>query len=280
VREVQAHGLEALALATELLQRARLADPGAGIWEAADVQWWWRKPARSDELEHTFWLDGDGPAAAVLATEFRGTWQVDPLLVPGAELLDDAWEHTVGVLEEVGPDPAGVPVREDDSELLERARAARLVPGECSWESWMAADERPRVPLPPGFVIVDRTEAAKPHPMRGRNGEQVEERLRQCSLYDPWLDLAVETEDGESAGYSLYWFDPVTKVGLLEPMRVEEAFQRRGLARAMIAAGTERLARRGAERLKVGYESDAARAVYTGAGYRTGAASTWYGRPR
>ena len=44
VREVRAAGLEALMLATELLQRARLADPQAGLWEAADVQWWWRKP--------------------------------------------------------------------------------------------------------------------------------------------------------------------------------------------------------------------------------------------
>ena len=38
VREIKAAGLEALMLATELLQRARRADPQAGLWEAADVQ--------------------------------------------------------------------------------------------------------------------------------------------------------------------------------------------------------------------------------------------------
>lgn len=279
MRKLQARGLEALGLATGLLQRVRLADPDAGIWEAADVQWWWRRPSRSDEHEHTFWLDDEGPVAAVLATEFRGAWQVDPILVPGASLLDEVWEHAAGVLGAVDPDPAEVPVRDDDEPLLARVRAAGLVPGERSGETWMAVDERPRVPLPNGFVLVDRTESTEPHPMRGRNGEAVEERLRQCSLYDPWLDLAVETDDGEPAGYSLYWFDPVTKVGLLEPMRVEEAFQRRGLARAMIAAGTERLAHRGAKRLKVGYVHDRARALYTGAGYRPGPTSTWYGRP-
>jgi GNAT superfamily N-acetyltransferase len=276
---LQARGLEAQALATDLLHRVRLADPHAGIWEAADVQWWWRRPARSDDRGQTFWLDGDGPVGAVLATEFRGAWQVDPILVPGSPLLDEVWGHTLEVLGELSPERAEVPVREDDEPLLERARAAGLVPGERSWETWMAAEERPRVPLPDGFVLVDRTEGTRPHPMRGRNGDAVEERLRRCSLYDPWLDLSVETDDGELAGYSLYWFDPVTKVGLLEPMRVEDAFQRRGLARAMIAAGTERLACRGAERLKVGYEHERARALYTGAGYRPGPASTWYGRP-
>ena len=104
--------------------------------------------------------------------------------------------------------------------------------------------------------------------MRQRSGEEVEARLRQCPLYDPALDLAVEAPDGEVAGYSLYWFDPVTEVGLLEPMRVEEAYQRRGLARAMLTAGLDRLTTRGARRLKVGYATDVARGLYTGAGFR------------
>ena len=48
---------------------------------------------------------------------------------------------------------------------------------------------------------------------------------------------------GEVAGYALFWFDPVTQVGLVQPMRVEEAYQRRGLARthahaASIACGS------------------------------------------
>ncbi len=38
IYEVCASGLEYLALATQLLQRARLADPEAGVWEAADLQ--------------------------------------------------------------------------------------------------------------------------------------------------------------------------------------------------------------------------------------------------
>jgi predicted N-acetyltransferase YhbS len=112
--------------------------------------------------------------------------------------------------------------------------------------------------------------------MRRRSGEGVEARLRQCSLYDPALDLAVETAAGEAAGYALFWFDPVTKVGLVEPMRVENAYQRRGLARAMLTAGLDRLALRGASRLKVGYGSDVARRLYLGAGFRVTSTSRSY----
>jgi GNAT superfamily N-acetyltransferase len=103
--------------------------------------------------------------------------------------------------------------------------------------------------------------------MIARNGEMVEARLRQCSLYDPTLDLAVEDADGGLAGYALFWFDDTTLVGLLEPMRVEDSYQRRGLARMLLTNGLDRLARRGARRLKVGFETEAARNLYLGAGF-------------
>jgi len=103
--------------------------------------------------------------------------------------------------------------------------------------------------------------------MIARNGELVEPRLRQCSLYDPTLDLAVEDTDGRVAGYALFWFDHTTRVGLLEPMRVDDEYQRRGLAGMLLTNGLERLARKGAGRLKVGFETDAARNLYLGAGF-------------
>ena len=51
IREVPAFGLEYLAFATELLRRARLIDAEAGLWEAADLQWWWRTPRPALALE-------------------------------------------------------------------------------------------------------------------------------------------------------------------------------------------------------------------------------------
>jgi GNAT superfamily N-acetyltransferase len=103
--------------------------------------------------------------------------------------------------------------------------------------------------------------------MRKRNGDEVEARLRECSLYDPELDLAVMMEDGEDAGYALFWFDEVTRVGILEPMRVEDAYQRRGLGRSLLAAGLERLAARGSERFKIQFGGGSGRDLYLGAGF-------------
>ena len=283
IRELQASGLEYLTLATELLQRSRLSDAEAGLWEAADLQWWWRTPRRSDSIGQSFWLDDEGPVAAVVLTDWGGSWGCDAIVLPGRSpvSLATVWERALEAIDAVELEAVEVTARDDDVELLGLlADAGFVVAEEQSGSTWMDADERAEVtPLPEGFVLVDRDRATTgPHPMRRRNGEAVEARLRQCSLYDPALDLAVEAADEQVAGYALFWLDPVTKVGLVEPMRVEDAYQRRGLARALLAEGLDRLAQRGARRLKVGYATDVARHLYVGAGFRVTDTSTSYRR--
>jgi ribosomal protein S18 acetylase RimI-like enzyme len=272
VREVRASGLESLGLATELLQRARVTDPEAGLWEAADLQWWWRTPRRSDAIDQVFWIDDEGPVAGVVLTDWGRAWGCDPLVVPSATVpVAAVWTRAVEAIDGLGLEAVEVLARDDDFELLRLLAGAGFVADDKrSGITWMDVANRPGVvALPEGFALVDRALGLTgPHPMRRRSGEGVDVRLGQCSLYDPALDLAVETADGEIAGYALFWFDPVTKVGLVEPMRVEDAYQRRGLARAMLSAGLDRLAKRGARRLKVGYASDVARGLYIGAGFQ------------
>lgn len=272
VQEVRVSGLEYLALATELLQRARLTDPEAGSWEAADLQWWWRTPRRSDAIDQVFWVDDEGPVAAVVLTDWGRAWGCDPIVLPGAAVpLAAVWTRAIGAIDGLGLEAVEVLARDDNAELTGLLTGSGFVADDKRGGiTWMDAQHRPEVAaLAEGFVLVDRAHATtRPHPMRRRSGEEVEARLRQCSLYDPTLDLAVETADGEVAGYALFWFDPVTEVGLVEPMRVEDAYQRRGLARAMLTAGLDRLAQHGARRLKVGYGTDVARRLYTGAGFR------------
>lgn len=284
IAERRVSGREYLALVTQLLQRARLADPDAGLWEAADFQWWWRLPRSSDALEQLFWADDHGPVAAVVLTDWVSrSWGVDPLLVRGASTppLRRVWERALDAIDRLGLEDVESLVRDDDLEQQVLLGELGFVADESDRGgiTWMDAADRPAAsPLPDGFSLVDRAQATGPHPMRHRNGEHVERRLRETSLYDPALDLAVETADGTTAGYALFWLDPVTEVGLLEPMRVEDEFQRRGLARALLTAGVERLALRGARRLKVGYATDAAHALYTGAGFRVVATDTTWRR--
>src|SRR6185369_10987579 len=98
---VRAAGLDALNLATALFQRARRADPGGGHWEAADIQWWWRKPRRSDAPAQVFWLDDVGPVGAVMLTEWGDAWSCDPIVVPDAPsgLAERVWTGAIAQLE-------------------------------------------------------------------------------------------------------------------------------------------------------------------------------------
>jgi len=68
----------------------------------------------------------------------------------------------------------------------------------------------------------------------------------------------------------------VTKVGLVEPVRVEDEYQRRGLGRAMLTAGIDRLAMKGAQRMKIGYGTEAAAALYQDVGFQPTSTDTWY----
>ncbi len=268
VRRELLRGLERLHATTTVLQRARLADPLLGMWEAADAQWWWRLPRATDELALPVWFDDVGPVAAAGVTAWDETWQVDVFAVPSTVDEKEVWAAT---LEAAAGHQVALEmlVREDDVSLVSLGTGSGFsMTDDRSGTTWMDADQRAPMTEVDGFRVVDRASRAdRPHPMAARNGELVESRLRQCSLYDPTLDLAVESAEGEVAGYALFWFDDTTRVGLLEPMRVEDEFQRRGLARMLATHGLERLAREGARRMKVGFESEAARDLYLGAGF-------------
>jgi predicted N-acetyltransferase YhbS len=282
VRRELLSGLERLNATTVVLQRARLADPLAGVWEASDVQWWWRRPRATDDLPLPVWFDETGPVAAVGLSAWDDHWQVDVFTVPAIVEEADVWAATLEAVAAHGREPLETLVRDDDTVLMDLAlRSGFTMRDGSSGTTWMEADERPPLTHVDGFAIADRSErAGGPHPMIDRNGERIEARLRECSLYDPSLDLAVEDHNGTVAGYALFWFDPTTHVGLLEPMRVEDAFQRRGLAGMLLTHGLERLARKGARRLKVGFESAPARALYVGAGFVQTSVDRWLIRPQ
>lgn len=269
VRVEHLAGRDRLDATTHVLQRARRVDPAGGVWEAADVQWWWRRSRLSDDVALPVWFDGDGPCAVVGVTDWATRCQLDAHVVPGTMDLELVWS---AVMEAGATSNATLEVlaRDDDAELRGLLTAEGFqATQERSGIMWMAAADRPVVaPLPDGFGVIDRlSRPLRRHPFTARNGTEVEDRLRQCSLYDPWLDLAVDTPNGEPAGYALFWFDDVTLVGMLEPMRVDDRYQRRGLARALLTAGLDRLVARGAQRLKVGFDSPAARHLYESAGF-------------
>src|ERR1700722_11778908 len=107
-------GLERLHATSAVLQRARRADPLGGIWEAADVQWWWRRPRATDELELPVWFDEEGPVAAAGLTAWADAWQADVFAVPSVVTQEDVWAATLGVAAGHPSQALKVLVREDD----------------------------------------------------------------------------------------------------------------------------------------------------------------------
>ncbi len=268
-------GLDYLAGVTALLQRARTAHPTKGLFEAADLQWWWRTPRATDQVGQLFWFDAAGrPEAAVIATDW-GEWVgLDVLVLPDAtsdwiaHVVARGLEHAC----ESGFDAVQMEVDQRDdvlrAVLLSRGFAVKeagLV------ESWLNADAQPTIsPLHDDYRLCNRQETLQlPHHMIKRSGPNVEQRLLQTSLYRADLDLVVVDHDGNCAAHGLFWFDPATSTGLVEPMRTEDDHQRRGLARHTLTTGIDLLAQAGATRIKICFDpgNPASKHLYLSVGF-------------
>ncbi len=271
-------GLEALAAATTLLQRARSAHPTDGLYEAADLQWWWaRGPRLIDSSPQLFWFDDIGrPEAAVITTEWSYAVQLDPILLPGAlpELVAAVVDRGLDQARASGFGTVQLEVDRTDHILREALSSRGFEIEETGWaETWLDAGARPEIsPLPAEYRLGSRLDTKpRPHHLSERNGANIEQRLLQNSLYRPDLDLVILDRNDQVAAYGLFWFDPVTSTGMVEPMRTEDDHQRRGLARHLLTAGIELLTAAGVERIKICFKlsNPASSGLYPSVGFKS-----------
>lgn len=270
-------GINALSTVTTLLQRARSAHPTRGLYEAADLQWWWAQSSHLiDSSPQLFWIDDLGrPEAAVITTEWSYGVQLDPLFLPGAtpELVVLVVERGLDRARARGFQKVQLEVDRTDHVLRDALseRGFEIEDGGYA-ETWLDAEARPEVsPLREGYRMACRLDTKPvPHHFIKRNGTAVEQRLLQTSLYRPDLDLVVLDRDDHVAAYGLFWFDPVTTTGMVEPMRTEDNHQQRGLARHLLTAGIELLSAAGAERIKICFElsNPASSRLYPSVGFK------------
>jgi predicted N-acetyltransferase YhbS len=272
-------GLDALTTLTSLCQRLRIADTQRRGWEAADVQWWWRCARASDELGQLVMSDASGDVlGAVVRTDFGRHCQLDVLSMPGiaSSDLEALWRLAAQCARHWEGSPVEVVLDNHDKDAALLLTDEGYGPLELGGvDAWMDAVERPGPGgLPDGFELHSRvSRPAVVHHLEARNDATVAERLGQCSLYDPALDLCVTAPGGEVCAYGLFWADPVTKVGLVEPMRTEVPYEHRGIASHVLAVGLGLLAARGCARLKVSSDGE----LYTRAGFKAGP-SVWLAR--
>ncbi len=296
MREEHRVGIHYLEAVTALLQRARNAHPTKGLFEAADLQWWWRTPRSTDHLPQLFWFDHLGrPEAAVIATAWQDGIALAPIVMPDA--TPDWVAHVIERgLAHAGASGFGTVDLEVDladdvlrEVLIDQgfAMAGNGTDGSSVSvsvvEAWLDAEARPEVaPLHAEYRLSSRIDTTpRPHHMIDRGGPDVEPRLRQTSLYRPDLDLLVLEHSNSVAAYGLFWFDPETATGLVEPMRTEHDHQRRGLARHLLTTGIDLLAEAGALRIKICFEPDnpASRGLYLSIGFEPVKQTAVFSRP-
>ena len=273
--ERQFSGLEYLSHATTLLQRARLAHPTYGVWEAADLQWWWRRARPTDDTPQQFWFDDNGlPVAATIVTDWGGRLGLDVITMPDLDPQSTSlvWRTAFDSIVADAASPVEVMVDDENALAISLLDGARFhaVAG-TGTAAWMDAADLPTVsPLADGYRPVVRNHHldTPPH-FIARNGSEVGARLQQTSLYRADLDLAVVDARSEPVAYGLFWYDPHTKVGFVEPMGTNEGHRQRGLARHILTSGLEKLVAVGVTRLKVNWDNDnkASVGLYTDVGF-------------
>jgi GNAT superfamily N-acetyltransferase len=272
-------GREYLERITDLLVRARQEDPLGGPWNAADLQWWSRSGAYDDSPFSRFWSEpGAPPSICALFPTVRAAivctclWTKSSRDVALQSVLPDVLSDVQAMARERR---LSIELEALDSDiewrrLLER-RGFTQVAGGSVQATLPICDAAPPSAANAGLRIGDDTLRAphEPHHLTQRCGPDIHRKLRRCSLYRPDLDLSVRTPEGSVIAYCICWPDFRNRFAMLEPMRTERAWQRRGLAAALIAEQARRLAELGIQRLEVNYASGnaAAERLYAKAGF-------------
>lgn len=217
-----------------------------------------------------FWYDEVGPVAAVLVNGWSSSTWLDLITLPSVKetMIREVFERGLALTADMWS--VEMLVDDEDSVLIGLLEDAGFRQESGDVTAWMdVATVPPISPLAEGYSLHSRANTAAVHHFAERSGLDVENRLRQTSLYRPDLDLFVADERGEVAAYGLFWNDPVTGVGLVEPIRTEQPHQGKGLARHIVTTGIHKLAAAGSGRVKVSYDADnpPAVALYLSVGF-------------
>ena len=205
LREEHRSGLEYLETVTALLQRVRSAHSIKGLYEAADVQWWWNNARTTDDLGQLFWFDEAGrPEAGMIVIDWGDEAAVVPILMPDAtpdwvaHVIDRGLAHVGGLgfeLVDVEVDQADSPVIDV---LQNRGFSADAGSGDPTAsvsvaEAWLDVSARPEPStLADGYRLATRNETMEYPSQINHQGPARQERLQQTSLYRRDLDLVVD----------------------------------------------------------------------------------------
>jgi GNAT superfamily N-acetyltransferase len=262
-------------------------DSDASVGELAWI-WGAQHALDSEQWTQRVWFDGDAPRAwgwifrenlaSAGAHPARLVWQVHPdRLALLNEVLDWFEAETPEELRHTS-------ARQANCAALEALRRRGYAPADGEPFGLMNArglDTIEDPVVPPGYRLrtldevgdVSRRAAvhrAAWHPSRVTEAAYAD--VMKTWPYRADLDLVVEAPDGALAASALCWYDPENRDGEFEPVGTHPDHLRRGLARALLLFGLQRLRELSAVRALVGCRGDAAypvpKRVYESVGFR------------
>lgn len=267
----------------------RLNDRRQVTWEVA--RWdYWRWPGIEGwgdgplEEKVVLWELADGQIAAVLNSEGQGEayLQVHPQWRTPAleEEMIEAAEARLAVTGE--DDSRSLGVWADDQDALRQAiLAQRGYARDGTAEHQHRLDLTAPIPdtsVAEGFTVrslgdVDELPARSWFSWKAFNPNEPEEafkelgwewylEIQRCPLYRRDLDLVAVAPNGDLAAFTTVWFDDVARTAYFEPVGTYPAYQRRGLARAVMTEGLKRVQHLGATLAFVTGYSPEANALY------------------
>ena len=135
----------------------------------------------------------------------------------------------------------------------------------------------PEPALPPGFIIrsaageQDAVNLAKVH-INAFNSKWAESSyldVMRSPSYDAERELVVVAPDGTFAAFLVYWPDPVSRIGLFEPVGCHKDYQRQGLTKVLMYSGMQRMKAAGMQMAWVlcNNTNEAGKALYTSVGF-------------
>jgi mycothiol synthase len=276
-----AGGLDDLRIAADLMSAAWQADASHVAESPAAIEWWYALSFPDLLGDHLrLWFIGSRPVA--------WSWHEPPELEshvwsghPASDLVIYRAILESAITEADGKE-VGAFAADDDEEAIAVLRELGFAPAGRRLSQWqrVAADgAMTHPPLRDGYRVrglagrnefTARVALHRAAFRASRLTVDKYERLLTVPHYRLEDDLVVEAPDGSLAAFALSWYDPMGEVGEFEPVGTRPDHQRRGLARAVLAAGLTRLFERGARVVQVYSDSteSAAEALYATTGFR------------
>jgi hypothetical protein len=208
----------------------------------------------SDQIAQLFWVDASGaPEAAIVFSDWGRTWSCDPLVRPSRaeDMLPRIWSRALERMDALSLDDVEIAVRDDDGTLRELVMETGFSPSADAdlVTTWMRAGDIPPIgALADGFTLHDRLD--DPHRVHHMAASRSQNGCPRYTFTALTSTPGWKTQNGRVAAYGLFWFDLITGVELVEPMRTEEKYWRLGLAHHDLTVGLNPLASLGATRAK------------------------------